>query len=527
VSGNEVTEQAPEQSPPDGPETSQSSPRAVLLKKIWWKIHAKFPNVIRSPYRDDRAYHLARDVEENARTRVPVEATLRLNAVWTAELFGPTEIERLYLSLQRLGWDKDRFGMPDHNPSDWIKHHRMYGSEGHFNLGLVARAENRQRSFHREYFANLPKEVDYLLVNFWQISSSITCVLVGFVFKEEYARCYEEQLLKDRRTAHRTRKGRSGYFTFGVEHLKREAIESTRAKYRNIAVQWIQKNIPGHFCLRSNGQRIPTTELITSISEDILKIRNDASEPRKEWAELLIPYGWGDTWVNHACNGFRLRFDDLSAEAPFHAIATVQTSEIPDQTLEFRGGRSAGAFVAFVHERLGGIVTNYAALALLREISRDLKHGRESLKTVRTSHRAVLRSLEQIKTFFDQSLGVPAMVAELKKRSENPTGYAWRCEDFRNDEPIRNGEVPQRISQGLRIQIKHLSERVLADEETTREHFQQIATILSTRESVKAQNRMEWLTFVTVILALGSLLAALPRPWFSTVYSYVLAHLVR
>jgi hypothetical protein len=524
VSENEPTEQVPEQSTPSEPEARQPSLGAVLIKKLWWKIHTKFPNVIPSPYGDDRAYHREADEEENAHTRVPIEAELRLNAVWAAELFGPAEIESLYSSLQRLGWDEARVGMPDHHPSGWIKHHRMYGSEGYFNVGLVARAEDRQRLFHRDYFAQLPKEVEYLLVNLWQVTSSITCVFVGFVFKEEHARCYEEQLLKDRKTVHRTYKGRSGYSTFGVEHLKREAIESARARYRNVAVQWIQKHIPGHFCLRGNGQRMPTTELITSISENILKSRNEASEPRDKWAELLIPYSWEDTWINHACNGFRLRFDDLSADAPFHAITTLRTADLPDETLEFRGGRSRGAFVAFSHERLARILTNYAALALLREISRDLKHSRESLKTARASHRAVLKSLEQIKTFFDQSLGVPAMAAELKKRSDNPAGYAWRCENFQ-DESIGNGEEPQGISEALRLQMKHLSERVLADEETTREHFQQIATILSTRESVKAQNRMERLTVVTVILALGSLLAALPRPWLKAVQSYVLTHL--
>jgi hypothetical protein len=121
-------------------------------------------------------------------------------------------------------------------------------------------------------------------------------------------------------------------------------------------------------------------------------------------------------------------------------------------------------------------------------------------------------------------LGTPTIVAELQKQSEHASAYAWRWEDFRS-EPMRDGGERTRLAEAFRFQTRNLSERVIVDDEATRAHFEQIASILSTRESVKAQRRMEWLTVFTAILAVASLLVALlPQPWSNSIQSYLLAH---
>jgi hypothetical protein len=479
---------------------------AKQAKKLWWRVHATFPNILPSPYGDEAAFFAEKDERENEKTRVPLNEELRLQAMWGAELFGPGEVELLYTQMGKLGWDTDRFGTEHRNVVKWIREARTYGSEGSFNLGVVGR--NSEKNFLRDYMAPVPDEVDYLLVYIKQITASITCVLTGFVLKPEYAQYYEQQLLRDRKTSHRPLWGRFSYQTWGVEHLKRESIDKGRALYRDIVVRWFQKNLPGYFCSVSEGKRLPTAELITC-SQEIPLTQYRSGDPSSEWAELLIPFGWADVWTSTECNEFRLRLSDLSGETPFHAIATIRPPDIPEEAIRHHGGKSSrGAVVAFAHERLEGIFCHNAALTLLLEISRSLKHSRERLRSTMMRHSRILPSIESIKHFFDQSLGTPAMVSELHKKSDHVHEYEWDCHEFINL-PWRDEDAPVKMAEILRTNTRGLSERVLLDEETTREHFQQIATIVSTRESVKAQRRMEFLTVVAVILALASLLLSL------------------
>lgn len=490
---------------------------ARLAKKLRWRIHALMPNVIPSPHRDDRIYYEETDPLQNEATRVPVEEQVRLRVMWGAELFGPAEVDNLYEYLQKLGWDEDR-GIPGHNAVNWIRTQRDYGSSGDFNIGVVSR---KGSGYSARHHAPLPREVDYLLVKISQLTSSLTCVLVGFVFKEDYTQSYEEQLLLDRRTTHRRENWTLGYETRRPEHLKRDSIDSVRSKSIGTVVRWFQKNLPGFFCSIAGGGKMPTGELITTKNETLLKCRHEWDRNEPEWLSLLVPHGWGDVWINER-DGLRLRFGELSGIKPHHTIVSLRTSIVTDEDLRFSGDRTSGAFVAFAHERLEGILSHHASIAFLLEISRSLKQSQQGLKTATLSHGHVLRSIETIKRFFDRSLGVPAVVSELNKKSEHVRSYSWACGTFR-EAPLREGDEAREIAEVLRAQTAHVSARVLVDEETTREHFDQIATIISTRESVKTQRRMEVLTVITVVLALCSLLAALPSSWVKALETQVVS----
>ena len=58
-----------------------------------------------------------------------------------------------------------------------------------------------------------------------------------------------------------------------------------------------------------------------------------------------------------------------------------------------------------------------------------------------------------------------------------------------------------------------LAKNVLAEEHALREHLEQLSNILSVRESVTAQRRMEWLTVAALIVAFMSLIVAALTLW--------------
>jgi hypothetical protein len=478
-------------------------------KKLWSYIHYKFPNAIPSPYmqESDRAYIENRDREKNISTKVSEQEEVRLSTIWGSELYGPSEIDQLYLNLHKLGWDVDRIARPGSGALDWIKEQRMYGSKGNFNIGIVRR-QDEVRFLHQDYFASLPNEIDYLIVQIHQLTASLTCVLINFVIKEKYTKDYETELKADRKTINERIKGKSGYQILGVAQLKRNSIDRIRNKYRDIVVCWFHKNLPGFFCLSADGNRLPTAEMITTKSELILKNRNETDHPRPESLNFLVPFNYLDIWINTNYPGLRLSMDGLSGDTRFHTIISLKTSAIKDEDIKIYGERTPQTLIALCQEHLNEILCSYAALALLQEARRTLKLSRESLSLSNGSYSQVLKNLKNITSFFDKSLGIPTIVDELRKKSEKNNFCNWSESDFLGPREMENSE-PNKITEVLRIRTEYLATTVLMEENATREHFLQIASIMSTRESVKTQKRMEILTIITAIIATASLIAAL------------------
>jgi hypothetical protein len=85
----------------------------------------------------------------------------------------------------------------------------------------------------------------------------------------------------------------------------------------------------------------------------------------------------------------------------------------------------------------------------------------------------------------------------------------------------------QEIANMLQDRTNWLAKQVRTEEHTAREHFEQLASILSVRESVRAQRRMEWLTLAALFVATGSLAVAIPsiKDWVATLGFNVMSQL--
>lgn len=488
------------------------------LKTVHWRIHATFPNIINTPHNEDQNYLERRTREKNEATRVPESEELRHRTVWGIEIFGPAEIESFYRQLRKLNWDKPQDHRLGKGVIETIKEWRTYGLTGNFNIGLVY--PRKISGFQHTYIGPVPKNVDYLHVNIVQFTPEVTCLLVGFVLAEEAAKAYEVALCKDRKFEHRANFGKFSYSTWGAEHLKRESIDAQRTRCRNIVISWFKSNFRGFFYTSSLGRRLPTLELITCKSESILTSPGEISE-RRAWLELIVPHGWGDVWTSTKYPGFRMRRSDPGDDMPFHSIVSMQMSSLSENEFEMYGGVTPRAIVAFVHERIDDFLCQNAGLHILHEIGGILKNGREKLKTGSSRYRKILKSINEIKTFFDRSIGFPAILSEIQSKSKKKWAYKWSGNEFLNT-PWSEEISPMQLSESIRLYTMGLSKRVINDEVATREHFEQLVSILSTRESVKTQRKMENLTYLTIALALGSLVVSLsPDLWIKEAKVYI------
>lgn len=530
VNPSESLEKERKSEEPVSDETKLNRQRKGILHKLRWRAHWLLPNTVPSPHEDsDRAYQESRDNEENGASRVPEDEELRLPVIWGTELFGPAEAEGLYEHLARLKWSSGSGFSKRGDAVEWIRHQRSYGTGGGwYNISLVVREQDRQRWLMPHNFASLPDEVDYLQACFFQLTPSLTCALVGFVLKADAAVRYEQELNKDRKSIKQRIAHGWGVSILDPNHLKARAIVMARSELRSIVGNWFKANLPGYFCGRSID-RLPTAELLTTKKHRILNSESEKSvNIWRGWQRLISNASAFDVWTSASCKGLQMtmfgsRAHDNEAN---HTVVSLCAADVSDESVKLYGGRNQVSYARYCQEHLDGILSNYAAFAFLKETSKDIRSSRSALRVSKLGGRKCVRVLDQIQSFFDRSLGAPAVAAELRSRSERSDQYQHECSKFLA--PASYGKVEQQeISNMLQGRTNWLATQVLTEEHTAREHFEQLASILSVRESVRAQRRMEWLTLAALFVATGSLAVAIPsiKNWVATLGLNVMSQL--
>jgi hypothetical protein len=444
--------------------------------------------------------------------------------MWGMELFGPAEIELLYERLARLKWTAGVATSKTDGALNWVRHQRAYGGEGGwYNVGIVAERSDHQRFFMLNNYASLPAEVDYLLVRIFQLTPSLTCVLVGFVLKDQATRSYEVEINRDRKTVRERSSYRWAVSNLEPEHLKRRSIEQVRSKMQNLVGRWFRANLPGFFCGLS-GSHLPTAELVTTRTRHLLSYeRHEPPGINFGWRHLFANCSRFDVWTYAECPALRFSAEGHGfSDESFNLVVALCTSDVPEESLKYIGGREFGSYVAYSHEMMDGILSNYAGVAFLKEVSKDLKISRAKLKISSLRHRSGVHVLERIQSFFDRSLGTPVVATELRDRSKRPSLYQHEYSRFISPRWTKD-EEQREFAKVLCEQTHFLATRVIAEENSTREHFEQLASILSVRESIKAQRRMEWLTVIALVVATGSLIVALSptNDWPIQIRSYL------
>ncbi|MEE9877482.1 MAG: hypothetical protein PBU97_13395 [Stenotrophomonas maltophilia] len=462
----------------------------------------------------DREYEREHDRKENERLRVPLELELRVNMIWGVELYGAAEVEGLYSGLEKLGWK----GVAAWNEKDsvlrWVRERRSIGAEAWLNVGPVLGKERRGNAPLIHNFATLPAGVESLTVSVHQITSSLTAMLVGFELGESLTLRYASELNQDHTTyLRRSFRSRRSIESIGPENQKREAIEVARRDLRRMVGHWFGQNIPGFFSGLNRPEKFPTMELLTSQNGPIF--HEPEHSPRNGflgWRWALANVSRHETWAYKDMPELQLSMSRFREEEEgLHILTALDVAAYPEEKMKFYGGKTMNAFRYVCHEKLRGFLIHASTLEYLKEQSRDINVTRENLKKARSGRRSVERSLHEISQFFDRTLGSPAIARELARKSKDAGWYNHDCPSFTTP-GWRDGDKPRELTEEIRGGVNYLANRLTEDEVSIREHFEQVSAVLSVRESIKAQRRMEWLTVLALIVAFASLMVAfLPR----------------
>lgn len=498
-------------------EPKERSRAAKLWGQLRWRAHCLYPNVFPYPHaRDDGA----RDQAKNEGSRIGLDLELRCSMVWGVELYGPDEIHNLYAGLERLDWSGITSKAPENAASLRVRQMRARGAGGWMNIGNVCRRGERTWSLASN-FAPLPDGIEYLDVGVFQITPSTTALLIGFALDTAHANGYEKELNKDRKTITKRGPGRWTIQWLDVIHQKQDAIAKVRRDHRQIVGNWFSRHVPGYFSATPSPSHFPTMELLTGNGLELKEPQAPTAGSYDRWHRLLTQKVSREVWSISKYPGLQLASEEPHDEdAGLHLLVSLDTEKFPPDATRHMGGSMPGAYAFFSTQLLGGTLAYWATIEYLASQVQNIHRIREQLKVARSARRHVSATLDQIGAFFDQTLGSPAIARELAKHSEDKGWYEYRCADF-TAEPWREGEKPAELPGSIRARVSQLSNQLAEEEALLRGQFEQLASILSVRESIRAQKWMFALTILAVLIAAASFVATIPENsaflnWIST-----------
>jgi len=517
------TEEPPQQASPSPVEDTLVAGESTVLKKrempailrkLQGRAHWFAPNLI-PVYRRDAECERRLDRESNEESSVPEDTELRVRALWGVEVFGPNESERLYEALKRLNWSAGGIGTEGGGAMAWVQQQRSYGWGGNYNVGLVVRHGQKRKFLGVSNQAEMPDGVDYLLVRIHQICPAVTCLVVCFVLDGEAMKRYEHELNLERRT--RLRRGARWWVThLSPSHIKQESIAAVRSDLRRSICDWFDRTIPGYFATSRLARSLPFAELLCTANDDVFS--TPPLCPHFDWRRILVNPAKHEIWTQQSTTPLRfvLNRSLWPEELRNFLVAGLSLSSLSAEQLQMYGGTNG--VVHICNEELDGLLPFVAASAYLEEISCELKLAREELRLSK-SRGKTLRSIKRIQQFFDRSAGVPTAAREICKFVERPGVLKFYCGSF--TAPNLGKETTERdFAEELRRILHHTASNLLEDESSTREHFEQLSSVLSIRESIGAQRRMELLTVAAILVAGLSLAAAWPEHWDTKIKSW-------
>lgn len=476
-----------------------------MPSKARWRLHWLLLGLVSPPGGMDRNREVQLDIQNNRETVPPGGESVRLECFWGLELYGPGEVQDLQDKLQALKWSAGYRRPVNDNAANWVKVQSSYGSAGSwYNVGIVTRPGEHGLFPLAENKADLPGEVDYLTVSMLQISPSLTCVLIGFMLKDSYANAYSTSLAEYKDTITERSNG-WGLTRISPAEQKRRSVEATRSRLQGVVKTWFASNIPGYFS-GGSAVKLPTAELVVTTSEHLL--RDSIFREGARWKALISDAPHYDVWVSEEHPALRLSgaFDSLN-ENPSHTIISLCSSLMPDDG--FLGEQTARRYQSFCEDEVKWVLAHHGCVIFLQEIAREIKQCRAALRIGLANSHGSSVILQGIQGFFDRMLGTPAVLTELHERCKSPVHFASGCGKFtaigwseaQGDRDLETSQYEQ---------TKYLSGQNISAEHGAREHFEQLSSVLSVRESVKAQKRMEFITIVALFVSVASLIAAVP-----------------
>ena len=259
-----------------------------MIKQLKESFRKKF-NSAQSMQDEDELTKLwsESDPGENADTAPPDDEFIDLNCLWAVEFYTPDHRNDLIDGFRRLGWGyEDTDDVNSRDPVVWLNGpNRRFQGGAWLSLGVLI-PEGAERGFPRPtHRVPLPPGVSYALGSIRNISPSLNCVVILFVFEEYYSAKFDKALRQERKTY--TTRIRTGRRIHKPMLQKRDHIKQIRTEIAGLAATWFQDHLPGAFASGLLDDEPPSCEFTTLRNAEPFPSVEGGRQERLEYLSIL------------------------------------------------------------------------------------------------------------------------------------------------------------------------------------------------------------------------------------------------
>ena len=481
------------------------------------------PRFIIRPYPLDRLQELrTTDPEQNKQQTPPADEFVDLCNIWAIEFYTPSHTEKLISSFERLGWADDK----ERNLTARIKHRdpSQY-SQAWMPLGPVI-PHNLPNPFATHPLrADLPSVISRAYVDVYFFTPSLIAIVFGFAFNDEYSRIYDENLRQERQT-YVTSIPR-GFRIHDPMNQRASDIKKIRKDSIKLITDWVSENIPGLFSAGLLGGDFPTCEFLTLRKAQPLPSREERVGAIQWYLHNLgLDHSYG-TWECTALPSLRFNPSSIERNTPnYHSILSINETNWEEQGHQEANKNDRESRTYEMHQRVNGMLGNWAMGTLLRGYSRHFSKLRNS-EFLRTTHRnSAEDALQQIRESVSYSVDIAAVTDELAFLVQRNFPLGFQVESFtpRSDAPDYwwNGSLEQLVQKQIGEDAKWLR----SIDNATRDQLTQYGTILGIVEDIRLQKKTTILTYamvgLTTVLAIMTFITVSERfPWVGTIWNFL------
>ena len=388
---------------------------------------------------------------------------------------------------------------------EWVRQNRSCTlGGGWFNLGMITRS-GKEYSWYDARTASLPDGVDYAEGAIITLTSSLTCVIIFFVYRNSIAAQFQLATDTPRKTFAEP-KGRL-FSIHSPRSQKESAVETTRTQARLEAWKWFRRHLPGVFCSESAmPNKFPTSELVTTELAQPFPIKNEY-DGTHGFLDVLGLNHCFETWTQDSTPS--LRFATRIRGDSFHAKVAVKVKALQAVAKSHAFGEERSGWLYYADDTLQRTLSRWGLVALLALLQKRVNALRDSTSFRPEGRKKTLSTLTKLSEVEFRGLDVGAISVELQAFAEQP----WFAADVPDFKPLDgSGLWGNSFLGGISARVIEEAKWLQRADEQVRRALSQQGNLIAARENIRLQRRVEALTAVTALLTLIAILVAVLIP---------------
>ena len=356
-----------------------------------------------------------------------------------------------------------------------------------------------------------------------RVSPSLFCLVVCFVFDDDFSKGIDGALRKYRKTY--TEPYDNGFSISDPETQKRNDVKLLRSSVSQRTGKWLGEHFPGVFSSANNDAGVPVCEFITLRKTKPFPNLDSGATPGLRYLDVIgLAADW-EAWRHSQVPGLRFSIQQPPRTTPQnYSTLSICEEDCPQKILNYGGHQGKTALINYMDGFMPSLVSMWAVLHLLEaytEQTGKILNSTEFRMGTRNDSVKILRRLHEHLSFLSD-LG--AVSADLASQSDR-AGRAFRFHvSFKPCRPgLENGYAT--LNESLNQAIKERAHWLQVADQSVRERLSQVGAVIDATENVRLQKTVSTLTWVIVALTIATLLVTLYRPqianWVATAFRFL------